>query len=41
MSECLSMTELQQALSQDDHLQKLKLLQLQVGPRAKMKLVKN
>ena len=41
MPECLSMTELQQALSQDDHLQKLKNIIIAGWPIAKMNSVKN
>ena len=35
MPECLSMTELQQALSQDDHLQKLKNIIIAGWPNSK------
>ena len=38
MPECLSMTELQQALSQDDHLQKLKNIKIAGWPDSKDKI---
>ena len=36
MPECISMTEIQQASSQDEHLQQLKSLSLQDSPTPKM-----
>ena len=39
MLECISMEGIQQASSQDDHLQQLKSLSLQVGPTPRMSCI--